>query len=113
MGRVGKPAYDHEGKEYPSTADMCRAWKIPVEVYTPRIKRFGWNVKDALTISSGVRRRGRTATDHYGNSYVSQAAMCRHYKISPALYAKRRSRGWSVERALTERTKKAKKKEDR
>lgn len=35
MGRVGKPAYDHEGKEYPSTADMCRAWKIPEEV-TPQ-----------------------------------------------------------------------------
>ena len=40
-------------------------------------------------------------TDYNGNVYDSIAAMCREYKVAPALYLKRMERGWSQKEALT------------
>ena len=47
---------DHLGKEYRSTAAMCRAYDIGLMTFRGRIKS-GWQLKDALTVSTTRKTR--------------------------------------------------------
>ena len=44
----------------------------------------------------------RHCTDHKGREFPSMRAMCRAWGIGWQVFLKRRTRGWPLERALTE-----------
>ena len=46
-------------------------------------------------------KRKKIYKDHLGNTYNTQKEMCDEYNVPAALFCKRLSRGWSLERALT------------
>jgi hypothetical protein len=91
---------DHLGNEYPSLADMARAYGLLPCVLTTRLKR-GWNLQEALT------GRDRTTPktichDHLGNEYPSKTAMANEYGITFAVLKNRLRRGKPLEDALTQ-----------
>ena len=57
-----KECRDHNGTEYPSMSEMCRAYDIGLMTYRERIKN-GWEIEDALTREVEERTYG---DDHIG-----------------------------------------------
>lgn len=41
------------------------------------------------------------ATDHLGNEFPTKTALCEHYRTTSGRVARRLSKGWSFEEALT------------
>lgn len=95
--------HDHNGNEYGSELEMCKAWGRNNSTYRDR-RRRGWSVKDALTkenvreFSSSVPRH----TDHEGNAFTSFDSMCSKWGQKTRTVRNRIERSnWSLQRALT------------
>lgn len=93
-----KECKDHLGNIYSSKADMCRFYKISVQVYNNRIAK-GLSIKDALT--KPVIRKIVKCEDHLGNTYNKLSDMLNVYNISIAQYYNRIKLGWDIEKILT------------
>ena len=101
-----KPIPDHKGRVWPSVGAMCEYWKIPEKVYWSRKRLLKWPLEKILTTPVKDPTDAANAvsvTDHLGQEFKSISAMCRHWKIGLSTYRERRKRGWSIERALTEK----------
>lgn len=97
----GKESVDHKGNHYNSFSAMCIAYDKSSDLVQKRLDR-GWNLQDALTMSSQARRlASKVSYDHKGNRYDSFSAMCRAYSINIQTCFTRLRRGMSLEQALT------------
>lgn len=96
-----KPITDHLGNIFPSKQKMCKHWGIPGNTYNLRIKA-GWSVEKALTepIKKINDMGPKKCTDHLGNTFPSQNAMCRHYGITKDLLQSRLKLGWNLQQIL-------------
>lgn len=92
------PCKDHLGKEYISTAAMCRAYNINQMTFRGRIKS-GWNLEDALT-SPPICETLKPCIAPDGKKYPSKAAMCRAYDMSYRVFSSRTACGHSLKDAL-------------
>ena len=99
---------DHLGNKYRFIKEMCRHYKIEYETYLSR-RNKGWTVEEALTLPTGQRNSrlkhncttsGIPCVDYLGNTYNSYTEMCKAYGISNVLFAKRKSRGYTLEECL-------------
>lgn len=89
-------AYDHLGNEFTDIGEMCKHYNIGRTTYNQRIKA-GWTVKDALTRKvKNLRIETKICTDHLGNVFPSQNAMCTHYGITKDLLRSRLDLGWKL-----------------
>lgn len=87
---------DHLGNEFTDIGVMCKHYGVGRTTYNQRIKA-GWSIKDALTKQvKNIKIERKTCTDHLGNVFSSQAAMCRHYGITKDLLRSRLDLGWSL-----------------
>lgn len=96
-----KTITDHKGNIFPSKQQMCRYWNIPSNTYNLRIKA-GWSMQKALTepIHEINDLSPKQCTDHLGNVFESQNAMCKHYGITKDLLKSRLKLGWSLQKIL-------------
>lgn len=105
VGNHSKRCRDHFGNEYESIKAMCEHYGISCKMFEGR-RSFGWSLKDALTKprhhSGG--RKASPCYDHLGNEYASISDMCEHWAIKESTYAYRRQIGYTLERALTQKT---------
>lgn len=100
-GKCGpKPYTDHKGNEFPSIAEMCRAWDVGYDTYTRRV-RNGYTLEEALTGKREGKCGSKPCTDHEGNEYPSVNAMCKAWTVDYSVFKCRRRRGWTLEKALT------------
>ena len=100
----GRIVTDHEGREHPSIAAMCRYWGINEKVYWARVRLLDWPLEKILT--EPVHEMSDTANaikvlDHENRSHGSISAMCRYWHVGLSTYRERRKRGWTLEQALT------------
>lgn len=77
---------DKFGNEFASFSEMCNFHQ-------------GENLQDFI---APVGNTPDAIYDHLGNKFPSQAAMCAYYKIPYEIFAARRYRGDSMEKALTQ-----------
>lgn len=96
--KKSKDCKDHLGNIYSSKTDMCRFYKISVQVYDNRIAK-GFSVEDALT--KPVIRKIVKCEDHLGNTYNKLSDMLQRYNISISQYYNRLKLGWDIEKILT------------
>lgn len=96
------PCKDHLGKEYISTAAMCREYNIKQMTFRGRIKS-GWNLEDALTCPP-KRETQKPCIAPNGKKYPSKAAMCRAYNRSYRVFSFRTACGYSLKDALEKPT---------
>ena len=105
---------DHLGNRYNTFGEMCDHYNMPRETCRYRINQ-GWSLKKALTTPVKVLKphitRNKIIKDHLGNEFRSITEICKYYKISPQTFKNRLKLNWSIERALTQPTKKIKKAE--
>lgn len=101
------PCTDHTGRKFTNLNAMCRAWYITKNTYHYR-RNLGWTVEEALT-GTGRYRGGTPCTDHEGNTFPSQRAMCEAWGISPKTFSGRVSQGMNLEQALTKPRSKSRK----
>ena len=95
-----KPCSDHLGNIFGSIKAMCSFWGINPETYSRRRKVYKMTLEDALT--KPVKNNGGiVCTDHCGQKFYSETAMCRYWGINRRVYQYRISHGWDVENALT------------
>ena len=97
-----RPYKAPDGTEYPSIAAMCRETGIPVPTVVFRITRYG---ADSELVTAGSAYE---TTDHLGNTYPNVKAMATAYGIDAKTYRDRIRRGYTKERALTEKPYEAK-----
>lgn len=102
---------DHLGNEYQNLEVMCKHYGIARSVYSDRIKNQGLSVEQALTLERKSLYKGTISsvedrTDHLGNVYNTREEMCKHYGKTREIVNKRLKKGYTLERALTERSKK-------
>ena len=99
---------DHLGNEFASKRDMCDYWRIPRNTFFNRI-RSGWDIESALTTPiKCTNKQRRMIFDHLGNEFENVDKMCEWHNISKEQYLTNIRNGLSIERALTERTKRTK-----
>lgn len=92
--------FDHKGNGYHSKAEMCKAYGI--SLYTFKKRQFeGLSLQDTLELPV-TREHHFTFKDHTGVEYESLKEMCAAWNVSVHTYQKRISKGYSIERALTE-----------
>ncbi len=91
---------DHKGQLFISVAAMCEYWGVDRAVYYGR-KKLGWSLEDILTRPLDYTGGAECVFDHYGNEYMSEQEMCKHYGIKRSTYRERKKRGWDTEKALT------------
>ena len=106
---TGSSFSDHKGNNFNTKRHMCHHYQISVKTYDDRIKN-GWSVQQALetpdsVFNSSKLQSCKECTDHKGKKFKSKKEMCDHWGISDIILAKRLSRGWSLEKALTTSTK--------
>ena len=99
-GYTGTRAVGFQGKHYPNTQALCRAFGIHHATYLYRLER-GMDNYQALTAPLNTRG-GLAKVRAGGEAFPSLHAACRHFGISRAAYRRRVAEGWSQERALTE-----------
>lgn len=92
--------FDHKGNGYHSKAEMCKAYGISLYVFRKR-QAEGWNLQDSLELPV-AKEHSFTFKDHTGTRYDNLKAMCSAWNVSVHTYQKRISKGYSLERALTE-----------
>ncbi len=92
---AGRAVVDPEGREWPDSVSMCRAWGVAPGTYAQR-RRRGWSLADAL--GDGLR-----VADHEGGRFASVEAMCRAWGVPAQVYRRRLAGGWSQADALAAR----------
>lgn len=92
--------YDHKGNGYSSKAEMCKAYGISLYMFKKR-QADGMSLQETLELP--VTKEVRfTYKDHVGVEYESLKEMCLAWGVSVHTYQKRISKGYTLERALTE-----------
>lgn len=93
---------DHLGNTFEDINAMCAHYGVKRSTYSQRL-RNGATVEQALSAArhSSGDRTGMPTTDHLGNNYPSQRAMCRQYGIKVAAFRARLRNGFTLEEALT------------
>ena len=89
----GRGVTDPLGREWPSEAQMCRAWGVPRSTFAERRAR-GWGLAEAL--GDGLR-----VSDHTGARHASVEAMCRAWGVPAQAYRRRVAAGWAQCDALS------------
>ena len=92
--------FDHKGNGYHSKAEMCQAYGISLYTFKKR-RADGLSLQDSLELPV-VKERSFTFKDHMGTEYENLKEMCVAWNVSVHTYQKRISKGYSLERALTE-----------
>lgn len=83
------------------------------------LKKMGYNIdpvrysRKDLTLfeqykETLIRAENRCVIDHLGNKFRSKAELCKYYGIGYGLFEGRIKNGWSLEKALTTKTRKSK-----
>ena len=96
---------DHLGNKFKTKTELAKHYGITKETLNYRLHR-GQSLEEALTGNqnpSSKLHKNSQVTDHLGNVFDNTKAMCEHYNISYYLYQSRRSRGFSLEEALTQK----------
>ena len=101
--RITHPV-DHEGNQFDSMQEMCDHWHIKKSTFMDR-RQHGWSLEECLTGRTSRKGRNGTVTDHKGNSYMSEKAMCDAYNINYSSYRAKRRNGASIQEALTAKPK--------
>ena len=92
---------DHLGNSYPTIGKMCIHYGIGRDVYRARL-RNGHTLQYALTEPVKPSPR-KPSTDHLGNTYDTQKAMCDHYGLSVTVFTSRLTKyKGDLKKALTE-----------
>ena len=92
---------DHTGRVFRTQEDMCAAWNTSVDRLSRNLKA-GMTLEQALTESpSRGRYSERIRTDHLGNTWPSNTAMCRAYGVDIRKFQSNIEKGMSVEEALS------------
>lgn len=84
---------DHKGIKYSSISEMCRAYKVPYNVYLGRLKA-GWAQKKVLETPYGY-------IDHVGKWFKTEKEMCKFHGVKYMTYRYRKNRGYSMEECLS------------
>lgn len=92
--------FDHKGNGYHSKAEMCKAYGISLYTFKKR-QADGLSLQDSLELPV-IKERSFTFKDHNGVEYENLKEMCAAWNISVHTYQKRVSKGYSLEKALTE-----------
>lgn len=96
-----KRCKDHQGIEYDTLADMCRAYGVEYKIYRRR-RKLGWSLREALTEKDNpIKPNSRACTDHLGHEFVSIVEMCKYWHITSDLHKGRLRDGWTLEETLT------------
>lgn len=99
----GKPVRtsvkDHKGTIFNGLNEMLTHYGIPYGVYRQRRKKLNWTLEKALT--TPIRKKQNTFTDHKGNTYASLKNMAKAYAIDLGLLTTRLQHHWPIEKALT------------
>lgn len=92
--------FDHKGNGYHSKAEMCKAYGINLYTFKKR-QADGLSLQDSLELPI-TREHSFTFKDHTGAEHKSLKEMCSVWNVSVHTYQKRISKGYSLEKALTE-----------
>ena len=91
---------DHKGEVYDSITQMAQHYGITCKRFCAR-RKAGYSLEACLT-GVGIKKISpKPCKDHKGNSFVSEAEMCRHYGIKVGIYRSRIMCGNDIETALT------------
>lgn len=92
--------YDHKGNGYLSKAEMCKAYGISLYLFKKR-QAEGMSLQESLELPA-TKETKFTYKDHMGVEYESLKEMCLAWGVSVHTYQKRISKGFTLEKALTE-----------
>lgn len=87
---------DHLGNEYASIRDMLKAHGVTSAVYYAR-RKAGRPLSEQLTPAEKF-----ACEDHTGKIFPSRRAMAEAWNVPPDILDSRLSKGWPVEKALTQ-----------
>ncbi len=92
---------DHLGNSFASVKCMAEHYGLNEHIVRDRL-HLGYSLKDALTIPVRKKRSqvNNHVTDHNGNVFATETAMCSYYNIDQRLYKNRLRLGWSQKDAL-------------
>ena len=97
---------DHQGNIFSSVREMCKYWNVPTTTYYDRIKK-GYTIEQTLTYDKQknhqMYKTCKECKDHKGNIYPSYVLMCEAYGIDYSVFEKRIKKGFTLERALTQK----------
>ena len=97
--RVNPLIEDHKGNVFNGLDEMLKHYNITYSAYRQRIKKLHWDLEKTLT--TPVRKRQTSFTDHKGNSYPTIKAMADAYDIPADILTTRLHLKWPIEKALT------------
>ena len=100
---------DHLGNVFDSKTKMCKYYNVNVSTYDGRRAR-GATKEEALTgtMKDKIHVSEEDRTDHLGNVFSTIREMCNYWGINKSCYIDRVSKGWSKEKALTQKSRKQK-----
>ena len=98
-GTNKKECLDHLGNKYPSQTAMLKAYNIHSSTFKNRTL-MGWDLEKILTYKGNSNYK-QGCTDHLGQKYDSELAMCRAYNIKHTTFQRRINEGWALKDALT------------
>lgn len=90
---------DHKGNLFNGLDEMLKHYNITYSAYRQRRKKLNWSLEKTLT--TPVRKRQTSFTDHKGNTYPTIKAMAKAYHISYDVLNSRLHQQWPIEKALT------------
>ena len=92
---------DHLGNKYRSIHAMCKAYGISSSTYSYR-RKAGYSIGESLGVEPKhvENKDGIKCTDHLGNTFSSEAAMCRYWGVDSTLYCKRKKAGCNIKQSL-------------
>ena len=97
--RINPLVEDHKGNIFNGLDDMLKHYDITYSAYRQRRNKLHWDLEKALT--TPVRKRQTSFTDHKGNSYPTIKAMADAYHIPADILTTRLHLKWPIEKALT------------
>lgn len=97
--RINPLVEDHKGNVFNGLDEMLKHYDITYSAYRQRRNKLHWDLEKALT--TPVRKRQTSFTDHKGNTYPTIKAMADAYDIPADILTTRLHLKWPIEKALT------------
>ena len=97
--RINPLVEDHKGNIFNGLDEMLKHYDITYSAYRQRRSKLHWDLEKSLT--TPVRKKQTSFTDHKGNSYPTIKAMADAYDIPANILTTRLHLKWPIEKALT------------
>ena len=97
--RINPLVEDHKGNVFNGLDDMLKHYGITYSAYKQRRSKLQWDLEKTLT--TPVRKRQTSFTDHKGNTYPTIKAMAKAYDIPADILTVRLHLKWPIKKALT------------